>query len=235
MRAIYFIGILIFLLLTVSSASALEEYILTEDDTNINRDALNNGFPPVLPEGILKIKITYDEINGIITYVDESPHDSNGGTRPYIGDPRIDEVGYNLSIDGAISDFKNGIPLTGTTWNKDTNSRMDGFGTFDRVYRLSDKKVRPDKVVVSLSASSLPLEIPVNSQYKSVALHLAFDEAYYANGSKIYEINETGVNVGFLGSTYLACGTEISEFPSVVLPIAAIIGIVLISERRRKE
>ncbi|HII02362.1 TPA: hypothetical protein HA351_12170 [Methanosarcinaceae archaeon] len=235
MRVVYLIGILVFFLLTVSSASAVTEYILTEDDTNINRDALNNGFAPVLPEGILKIRITYDETSGILTYVDESPHDSNGGTRPYIGDPRIDEVGYNLSIDGDIFDYKNEIPLTGTTWSKDTNGRMDGFGTFDRVYRLNDKEVRPDKVVVRLSTASLPLEIPMNSQYRSVALHLAFDGAYYANGSKIYEINETGVNVGFLGSTYLACGTEIPEFSSVVLPFAAIIGLVLISERRRKE
>lgn len=236
MRVSYFIGILVFLLLTVSSASAVTEYILTEDDTNVNRDALNRGFDPVLPEGILKIRVIYDETAGTITYVDESPHDSNGEANPYILRPKIDKVAHNLPVSGGITAFKEDDDLNiGSSWVEHFDYGVSGFETFARFYTYAGSE-RPDKVIVTLNPTTFPSTIPLNDDQKAVELHIAF-EAFYADGSPIYEIDEeTGVIINKdLGSTYLASGTEIPEFPSIVLPVAAIMGILLISQNRRKE
>jgi len=226
----YIIAVLALLLLMVGTASAaITTYTLTEDNTNVNRDN-----PGTLPSGIIKVVVTYDDVAGTITYLDQSPHDSAGETRPYLGDPKIDEVAYNLDIDAAsILAYDDGSQLV-LAWVLDNNNQVDGFGTFARDYTTSLANYqRPDKVVVTLASPDGP--IPLNEFNKSVALHLAFEGAYYPNGTAIDEIDEDGVNVGLLGSTYLADGTQIPEFATIATPIAAIIGLLFVFSSRKKE
>jgi hypothetical protein len=225
----YFLGVLAFLICTIGVVSA-ETITLTEDNSNVNRD-----HPGTLPDGIINIQITYNPSTGVITYQDASPHDSNGGQTAYIGDSKIDEVAYNLNINkSSILAYDDNSLLSGE-WALDNNLQVDGFGDFLRDYTTADtNKERPDKVVVQLeSITTDPIQTINGNQ---VAVHLAFEGAFDKNGNPIKDPEGNIVKNVELGSTYLAgSATSIPEFPTVALPVAAILGLLLIMQSKRKE
>lgn len=220
MKRVFFIGLMVLLIAMVGSASA-ETITLTEDNSNVNRDN-----PGTLPDGIIDVQVAYDPAAGMIIYQDMSPTNSNGGTTPYITDPKIDEVAYNLAIDGSVIGYDANGQLSGA-WAKDNNPGMDGFGAFLRDYTTSGpNNERPTLVKVTLVSKNAAFPSTGNS----VAVHLAFSGAYNADGSKIMESSTVS-----LGSTFLAGRVNVPEFPSVVLPITAILGLIFITQRKRKE
>lgn len=213
MKLKYVIGILTLLVIMVGTVSAEEQTVtLTEDNSNVNRDD-----PGTLPDGIINVKVTYNPGTGIITYTDLSP---TGGSGPYLVNPRIDEVAYNLDRDGTVT--------SGGNWNLLNGASMDGFGSFTKKLVQDPRNDRYRVVTVKLAGST---PYPTFASGNVVAVHLAFEEAYDADGNMIMESG--AVN---LGSTFLAGGVnQIPEFATIATPLAAIIGILFIFGRRKNE
>jgi hypothetical protein len=211
-------GVLLLLLFTVSSASAEEQTAsLTEDNSNTNRD-----YSGTLPDGIINVHVTYNSGTGTITYIDSSPTltSSNGG--PYLVDPRIDEIAYNLPMAGTVNQ---------ANWHAVDNTGMDGFKDFDYKYVERPDDIRYRTVSVQLVGPSYPL---FSSTGNVVAVHLAFEAAYDKYGNQIEDPEGNPLKETTLGSTYLAGGvTNVPEFPTMVLPVAAILGLLFITQRRK--
>lgn len=212
MRLKLIIGVLTLLLLMVGTASAESQTVtLTEDNSNVNRDD-----PGTLPDGIINVKVTYNPGTGIITYTDMSP--TSGSV--YLVNPRIDEVAYNLERDGSVT--------SGGYWGLTHDSSMDGFGDFNVKLAQSPRNVWYRSVTVDLNEPTPYPSFP--SSGHAVAIHLKFDKAY--DGTTL--IMENGD--ANLGSTFLAGGvTEVPEFSTIALPIAAILGLMFIFGRRKQE
>lgn len=210
MKAVRFIAIMLFMLFTVGSASAEEQTaILTGDDAN----------EPNLPNELINVKVTYNPGTGTLTYTDSSSTDPTDGT--YLENPRIDEVAYNLPMAGdVLQEF----------WGPVSNTRMDGFGSFTYKHVQEPRNVRYRTVTLQLEG---PEPYPLFPSGNVVAVHLAFDKAYKNN---VLIAESTGVNVGKdLGSTYLQGGvTNVPEFPTMALPVAAILGLLFITQRRKE-
>lgn len=68
-----------------------------------------------------------------------------------------------------------------------------------------------------------------------VAVHLAFEGAYKADGTQIMNPDGSPMKTTTLGSTYLAGGVnQVPEFPTMALPVAAILGLMFILQRRKE-
>lgn len=230
MKLKYIIGILALLLLMVGTASAEEQtqtVTLTEEDSNLevfeNKDVL---------DGLLQVTVTYDPNIGVITYK-YTGRTKFDGVHPYVTAPKIDQIAYNLERPGTVLDALNS-PLG---WTDPTrgNNKISNFDDFDHHYspstanddRYSTVKVQLD----SVTGEQFPR---FSSTGYAVGLHLAFREAHYANGS-IYELPPDITIIGE-GSTFLAGGVdEIPEFPTVALPVAAILGLMFIFGRKKEE
>lgn len=207
MKTIHIIsGILLFLLIAASSASA-ETAVLTEDNSNVNRD-----LPGTLPDGIINVQITYNPATGTLTYQDNSPTIG----QPRLVNPSIDQVAYNLDMAGTVRQ---------PNWGETSKKTMDGFGTFKNIYVESPDTDRYRTVNVQLNGP-LPYPLALPTTEYTVAVHIRFDQAIDANGNVI------GTTQANLGSTYLA--GSIPEFPTIALPVAAILGLMFIIQRRKE-
>lgn len=167
---------------------------------------------------MINIKVTYNPGTGTLTYTDSSSTDPTDGT--YLVNPRIDEIAYNLPMAGnVLQEF----------WGPSPNNKMDGFGDFTYKYVESPKDTRYRTVTVQLNGPTYP----TFSSGNVVAVHLAFEKAYKNN---VLIAESTGVNIGKdLGSTYLQGGvTNVPEFPTMALPVAAILGLLFITQRRKE-
>lgn len=220
MKLKFIIGILVLLLLMAGTASAAEYQTatLTEDNSNVNRDHAGT-----LPDGIINVKVTYNPGTGKITYIDSSPTSSSSG--PYLVNPRIDQVAYNLPMAGTVDQ---------EYWHAESNTGMDGFGDFSYKYVERPDNVRYRTVGVQLiGPSPYPL---FSTSGKVVAVHLAFEAAYDENGKQILDPKGNPLKEANLGSTFLAGGvTEVPEYSTVALPFAAILGLMFIFGRRKQE
>lgn len=220
MRAIYFVGILAFFLITVSTANAGTTFSIT--DNNIYEQ--NNDIPD---DASIKVDVTYNGDTNTITFEDKSDRLTN---------PRITWVAYNLDADAEEIEGYGGIqadwgelpndegisdPVI-TVWSEKNNfGALGDFDNFHRVYAIKNPNV--------------------NNQFTKVVVKLPEDENYDFDG--IIRSNKFGYQVG----VHFVCDqfscfvaghppeTPIPEFPSVVLPVAAIMGILLISQNRKKE
>jgi hypothetical protein len=156
------------------------------------------------------------------------------GTHPYITNPKIDEIGYNIARTGTVTDASNN-PL-GWTDPIQGNNKVGTFPEFTHDYGPStSNNDRYSTVIMKLSGSS-PFPLLSATDEYAVALHLAFDGAYTGPitdpNSRLLVGNDITLRGG---STFLAGRVaQIPEFPSVVLPVAAIFGLILISQRKRK-
>lgn len=218
MKAVYFIGIMLFVLFTVSSASAEDQTAtLTEDNSNVNRD-----YAGTLPDGIINVQVTYSPGTGKITFTDSSPTGSNDG--PYLVNPRIDEVAYNLPMAGTVNQ---------ADWRAESNTGMDGFKDFSYKYVQDPRNIRYRTVNVQLVG---PAPYPsFSSTGNVVAVHLAFEAAYDKEGNQIIDPEGKPLKEANLGSTYLAGGvTQVPEFSTMALPVMAILGLLFITQRRKE-
>jgi hypothetical protein len=218
-RLKYIIGILALMLLMVSTASAAITFPITA----------NNIYEGSIPAGAsIKIDVTYDAETNKITFVDSS----NGLTNP-----RITWVAYNIDKDAATitgytewgllpddsGEMDDGVI---TIWTDKNNfGALGDFNNFDRVYAVKNPK-------------------PVN-QFRTVVVQLPkdsdtfnFDGTIGPNG-KGYEVGVHFVCDQFSGFVAGSAPDEpdvpIPEFPTVALPVAAILGLMFVFGRRKQE
>lgn len=220
MRAVYFIGIMLFVLFTIGSASAEtlpdQQVVLTEDNSNI---VVNDG--KTIIDGLFKITVDYNPNTGQIVY--QYTGNTAPGNGPYITNPKIFEVGYNLDRAGTVSPGN---------WAPQNSLQFDGFGTFLQGYKIDNQNsVSLNRVTVQLAGSAPYPSFP--TQGNAVVLHLAFDTAYDANGA-VYEV-PPDITFGDSSSYFAGGVNQIPEFPTMALPVAAILGLLFIAGRKRKE
>jgi len=165
MKAVSIVGVLVFLLITVGSASA--DVVLTR---------ANEAYP-----GSLQINVTYDNLgNGTITFLDQSAGVSN---------PGIAGVGYNLDIDAQqITGYKMNSNTEQVLYNADSKNQNENkwmqknnfgaegeFGTFLRLYGEDQgDSDRFYKVVVKFS--SFDGKVPANEKGNQVGANFVCDE-----------------------------------------------------------
>ncbi len=212
-----FIGILTILIFTVSSASA---FVIN----TVNK-------PGDVPAGAeIKIDVTYDETANTITFVDISTGLTNS---------RIKGIAYNLSLDAVPYDSKKkkyiiqgfATASSGTvfpaTWKSHNNFGSIGvFDHLDRGYKLNPSSQGPFKKVVVTLPSEFDGTIPGEYQ---VEAHLAWDSPKNPATSIFVSGSSEGTHTS---------GTpngSIPEFPSIALPVAAIMGIMFFMGRRKTE
>ncbi|WP_440955201.1 PEF-CTERM sorting domain-containing protein [Methanosarcina sp. Mfa9] len=213
MRAIYFVGILAFFIITVSAASA------TTFDLTETTDDYKCGVP-------IRVQVDY-ESNCIKLTVVEPVNDSTfeNATGNYtISNVDIKDIwiknGSNsiVCVSDLSDDNNNNKWIYGPTNSKSIGSFGD-FQTFIGKEKNKYKTIGPIEIRFKDNVGTPPL----GSSY-SIAAHVAFNLVSLNEGS--YQ------EVGCSGKV---TGTNIPEFPSVVLPVAAIMGILLISQNWKKE
>jgi hypothetical protein len=113
----------------------------------------------------------------------------------------------------------------GTAWTHGKiNHNISKFGLFNTLCsrpNQSDKTSGP--IVIALNSSFTESQLPKNDLGNSIVVHLAF-------GTKLIDVSGKEQDSSWVGD-----GTEIPEFPSIALPVAAIMGIIFIVGSRRKE
>ena len=126
----------------------------------------------------------------------------------------IDKVYYNLEYPVIDVISVDGVAITGFGgWTiKSTPAQASSFGKFDGY--VKDSSGDGTDIVFKLNGMK---SIPFNENGHRVAVHLRFDDD--SDGVTVCE-----------GSTFL---TDIPEFPTVALPIAAILGLMFIFGRKR--
>ncbi|MFZ2497665.1 PEF-CTERM sorting domain-containing protein [Methanosarcina sp.] len=162
----------------------------------------------------IQVDVTYNAVNNQIIYM----VDSTG-----LSDPRITEIAYNLPNEATITAYDiNGNQIS-NEWNG-ANTQFSTFGTFEHVYKMKspNTNAHPHRVVAQLT-SSPDFDGTIPGTYQ-VAAHFIWDSPAALTGAT--SIKVAGGNGG---------SAQIPEFPSMALPIAAIVGIMFIFGRRRKE
>ncbi len=185
MKIIHIIsGVLLFLLIAVSSASAAS-YPITVSNT---------GQP-------IDISVTYDQTTGILIFTDNNKEASQG----------IVGVLYEAPYNSQTDSFTTNPPNT-NDWAFNKGSQSATYGQF----------------TTTIGKNS-------NTMYKIVTVHLApgteitpNDAGYYVAVHYKWTEEATGFGAG-------KPTTPIPEFPSIALPVVAILGIMFIFGRRKQE
>jgi len=205
-KKIYILGILIFLISTISlvSATIVQLPSLTVIDSGTNADSTEIG--AINANGI---DVTYDDALGTITFKDKLTNPNSAIKQGIVA------IAYNVGGTNNIPTSIGGInanilPLQLITLNWGTVNQgfaQGQFGSFDYKYGEGNSATRYREVVVHLTT---------NLQPSKVAVHYAF----------------VSDHSGFVSS---GNSGNIPEFPTVAIPVAAILGIMFIFGRRNKE
>ena len=157
-------------------------------------------------------------INGFVvtvnTYTDTNEMSVQITTAPaeYTVDD-IDAVYYNLDSNVISVDGK---PIADTNWKINDDKNVAGFGRFAK--RVTENPSTGTNVMFELKDMA---DIPFNENGHRVVVHLRFGD----DESEIVTLSENDD-----GSTFL---TDIPEFPTIALPVAAILGLMFIFGRKR--
>jgi hypothetical protein len=202
----YIIGVLALLLLMVGTASA-QPFILTET---------TNDYTYGVP---IKVLADYDPTANTLTLTVIEPQNKE-----------YPEKGYTISN----VDLKNiwiktapgNVDVTSPSiWNDPTanNGEIGNFGEFTtQISKPNNKEYKsPGPVTIQLSGVTLDELIANSGDGYVVAVHVAFDK----NGAGGY----TDCSGKVRGNT------EIPEFSSIAVPVAAILGLMFIFGRRKQE
>jgi hypothetical protein len=189
-------GILLFLLIAVSSASASSPYDIT---------ITNNGGPTI------NIAVEYTKSTGLLTFTDNTPSNPSGG---------IIGIAYHANaaaqwINTASNQRGTNILAGKHPWSLgggDQGYAKGEFGDFITKYGKTGA-VKYKTVIVQLPQNT---ELTANSVGNYVAVHYNYNGATYIGSEKK---NNT---------------TPIPEFPTVALPVAAILGLMFILQRRKE-
>jgi uncharacterized repeat protein (TIGR01451 family) len=204
MKSLRLIGILMFLLVTVGTASA--DLVLTEAD----------GIHP----GNIQVDVTYNRGNSTVTFLDRSTGVNNGG---------IAGIGYNLDVDAVqitgytansntgqvLYDNANSAEQDANRWTGKNNSEAeDESGNLLRFYSGDTGSTgRFQKIVVKLP--SFNGNIPADSRNNQVGARFVCDQfttfiAGPGNGGTTTESSALNLETTALSKTYDTAGQEIS-------------------------
>lgn len=223
-KSAFLIGIIVLLVFTVSAASA---------ETTFTMTTLNE--PGDVPSGTgiyFGINVTYNADTNQIIFEENSTG---------LSDPRITLIAYNFPANASIIDAYdiNGdeLAIEIGDWTETEGKAVDGFGKFARVYDGLPGNIHPTKVVVTLEGDpDFVEEIDKTTDYDSnkftdgfeVAAHFVWDEPAADTGA-------TSIKIAGPGEGTIGPEGEIPEFPSIALPVAAIMGIMFLFGRRKTE
>lgn len=141
--------------------------------------------------------------------------------------PKVDIKAIGLTIDDS---YING-PIVDTSGNTtgwdhkiaDGYNNKAGFGEFNTSVYSNDPKFTRGPIRIPISSSALPL--PKNELGNSVVVHLSY-------GTQLLDVSKQE----YVGSGWVSGGdTQIPEFPTVALPVAAILGLMFIFGRKKQE
>jgi len=204
-KSIFLIGILALLVFTIGAASA-ETFYLTETSETIN----GNSVPGI------RINVTFNGTHIIVvdesTSVDPDKADIKR-IRLYLENSSISSV-KDTSTSGSVNVWRS---------EPDNKQYFAGFGEF---FTLCDK---PTDNVQSRGPIVIALK-PSSPLYNGLTLPQNVD-----NGNSIVVHLGFGTEVVSVGSSWVTGYIPIPEFSTIALPVAAIMGIMLIMGRRRKE
>lgn len=198
MKTVRVIGILVFLLLTASSASAATFYLTKVNDHTY--------------DGKIRIEVTCS--GSTITVKDVS------SALDGISNVDIKEIGIQLPPGySVISVVDNGKPAN--SWSASYgNFRESEFGLFNtQITRDPGKSLKTRGPITINLNKNLEGALPLNDKDNSVVVHISFGEEKEA----------------LVGSTWVGGGAQIPEFPSIALPVAAVLGLIFILGGRRKK
>lgn len=195
MKAVYFIGILAFLLFTIGSASATT-YYMTE-----TTDDYKDGVP-------IKVQVDYSDSSVQVKVVEPQ-------NKAY-GDYTISNVDLKAVY---IKTTEDRVSSVSAPWHASANGGSIGnFGTFGTVTDKKNNDKLPGPVSIQLK-DTVDTLIQKNGNY-IIAAHVSFDKS----GVGTKTVDCSGKVTG---------SSQIPEFPSMILPVVAIIGIMLIFGRRK--
>lgn len=194
MKLIHIIsGVLLFLLIAVSSASAQEFHLTTVNDHTY--------------DGKIDIKVTVDGTT--ITVQDVSPA-LNG-----VSNVDVKAIGIVNPVDNPVTSVTDESGA-GSTWTHTAGTfNRAGFGDFTTFCEKGNKiKTRGP---IKLTLQNPIVNLPTNTDGNNIIVHISF-------GQENKDV--------LVGSTWV--GGSIPEFPTVALPVAAILGLMFILQRRKE-
>ncbi|MHC1757689.1 MAG: PEF-CTERM sorting domain-containing protein [Methanosarcina sp.] len=199
MKAVHVIGILVFLLVTVSSASAATFY-LTNTSENVTG---------------IKIAVTFNGTH--ITVEDASP--------ALTGISNVDIKAIGLCVDNSSIKSVTDASGANSKWTNKvaTSNSISKFGTFSTLCSSTDSKKTRGPIVIELKQAVT--QLPKNELNNSIVVHLGF-------GTYLLDVSTNEME----DSSWVGGGsTQIPEFPSIALPVAAVLGLMFVLGNKRKE
>lgn len=161
-------------------------------------------------DGLIKIKVTYD--GNTITVQDVSS--ALDGT----SNVDIKAIGIVNSPDNSVVQVTDNSGK-GSIWTiAEGDFNKAGFGDFSTMCTKNNDVKTRGPIVLQLENSFSNLQ--KNADGNSIIVHISFGE----EGKDL-----------LVGSTWTAGSTEIPEFPSIAMPVAALLGIMFIMGTRRKK
>jgi hypothetical protein len=161
-------------------------------------------------DGLIKIKVTYD--GNTITVQDVSS--ALDGT----SNVDVKAIGIVNSPDNSVVQVTDNSGK-GSIWTiAEGDFNKAGFGDFSTMCTKNNNVKTRGPIVLQLENSFSNLQ--KNADGNSIIVHISFGE----EGKDL-----------LVGSTWTAGSTEIPEFPTVALPVAAILGLMFIFGRRKQE
>ncbi|KKG15884.1 hypothetical protein EO98_15120 [Methanosarcina sp. 2.H.T.1A.6] len=198
MKTVYVIGVLVFLLITVSSASAASFYLTEVNDHTY--------------DGKIRIEVSYS--GSTITVKDVST--SLDG----ISNVDIKEIGIQLPTGYRVTSVVDSSKPANRWSASSGNYQESEFGRFNtQIIRDPGKSSKTRGPITINLNKELEGTLPLNNNQNSVVVHISFGEKKEA----------------LVGSTWVGGSAQIPEFPSIALPVAAIMGLMFILDTRRKE
>jgi hypothetical protein len=155
----------------------------------------------------ISIKVTYDESAQTITVEDESP--------AFVGVSNVDikEIGLQLPAGVTVNDVTDdGASDWG--WNPEPGSYQESeYGTFNTQLKKNTNSYKTSGPIVIELSSGIGTLSP-----SDIVVHISFGDED--------DPDETLVGSGWVG---------IPEFPTVALPVAAILGLMFVFGRKKQE
>lgn len=208
-------GILLFLLVAVSSASAIATSFLLDQTTTDYTYGVE-----------IKVRVDYNPADNTMEFLVVSPINKvyGSGSSSYT----ISNVDLkNIWIKTDRENVKVISPAGIWTPNADHGS-IGSFGTFTTQISKPDSAIyqSPGPVKIQLlNGVTLDNLIEESGDNYVVAAHVGFEKT---------SIGANGVPVVIGCSGKVRGDTEIPEFPTMVLPVAAILGLLFITQRRKE-
>ncbi|MFV8417420.1 PEF-CTERM sorting domain-containing protein [Methanosarcina mazei] len=162
----------------------------------------------------IKIAVTFNGTHIIVT--DASP--------ALVGVDKVNILAIGLYLDDQYVDNVTDY-AEGSTWTHGSiNHDISEFGDFNTLCSRSNQKIKTSgPIVIALNPSFTQSKLPANVVGNSIVVHLAF-------GTELLDVSGKKQSSSWVGG-----GTEIPEFSTIAVPMAAILGLMFIFGRKKQE